>query len=181
MNRNQVGFFNRKMIYIYSFISSSGHVSRFTKVVSWLWKGRKDDNLEAIKKRFKVFVESTLPIVSYYESKGKLRKVRLWFFFFFSMIIIHYHHMFSSFFCLFVYSRSMLQNRARRFSRKLKIYFHLKLDKANEACARFIQTVFGIVINYYHCLVCLRRHRRLVIAEQNKTETFTCLVDLSYT
>lgn len=70
----------------------------------------------------------------------------------------------------------MLQNRARRFSRKLKIYFHLKLDKANEACARFIQTVFGIVINYYHCLVCLRRHRRLVIAEQNKTETFTCLV-----
>lgn len=40
-------------------------------------KGREDDNIETIKKRFKVFVESTLPIVSYYESKGKLRKVRI--------------------------------------------------------------------------------------------------------
>ncbi|RID47562.1 hypothetical protein BRARA_I04148 [Brassica rapa] len=38
-------------------------------------QGREDDNLETIKKRFKVFVESTLPIVSYYESKGKLRKI----------------------------------------------------------------------------------------------------------
>ncbi|KAG2258693.1 hypothetical protein Bca52824_077987 [Brassica carinata] len=49
-------------------------------------QGKEDDNLETIKKRFKVFVESTLPIVSYYESKGKLRKVRTWFFFF-SMIV----------------------------------------------------------------------------------------------
>ncbi|ESQ44064.1 hypothetical protein EUTSA_v10006205mg [Eutrema salsugineum] len=38
-------------------------------------QGREDDNIETIKKRFKVFVESTLPIVSYYESKGKLRKI----------------------------------------------------------------------------------------------------------
>ncbi|KAF3573243.1 hypothetical protein F2Q69_00062238 [Brassica cretica] len=38
-------------------------------------QGREDDNLETINKRFKVFVESTLPIVSYYESKGKLRKI----------------------------------------------------------------------------------------------------------
>ncbi|KAF8110784.1 hypothetical protein N665_0079s0098 [Sinapis alba] len=38
-------------------------------------QGREDNNLETIKKRFKVFVDSTLPIVSYYESKGKLRKI----------------------------------------------------------------------------------------------------------
>ncbi|KAL1190880.1 putative UMP-CMP kinase 1 [Cardamine amara subsp. amara] len=38
-------------------------------------QGREDDNIETIKKRFKVFVESTLPIASYYESKGKLRKI----------------------------------------------------------------------------------------------------------
>jgi UMP-CMP kinase len=38
-------------------------------------QGREDDNIETIKKRFKVFVESTLPIISYYESKGKLRKI----------------------------------------------------------------------------------------------------------
>ncbi|CAG7866035.1 unnamed protein product [Brassica rapa] len=51
-------------------------------------QGREDDNLETIKKRFKVFVESTLPIVSYYESKGKLRKVRVQFS---SMIILPSH------------------------------------------------------------------------------------------
>ncbi|KAJ8568324.1 hypothetical protein K7X08_027857 [Anisodus acutangulus] len=38
-------------------------------------EGREDDNIETIRKRFKVFMESTLPAVEYYESKGKLRKV----------------------------------------------------------------------------------------------------------
>ncbi|KAF3324805.1 Uridylate kinase [Carex littledalei] len=38
-------------------------------------QGREDDNVETIKKRFKVFIESTLPVVTYYEQRGKVRKV----------------------------------------------------------------------------------------------------------
>ncbi|CDP12937.1 unnamed protein product [Coffea canephora] len=38
-------------------------------------QGREDDNIETIKKRFRVFQESTLPLVNYYASKGKVRKV----------------------------------------------------------------------------------------------------------
>ncbi|XP_049376961.1 UMP-CMP kinase 3-like [Solanum stenotomum] len=38
-------------------------------------EGREDDNVETIRKRFKVFMESTLPTIEYYESKGKIRKV----------------------------------------------------------------------------------------------------------
>uniref|UniRef100_A0A0D6R251 adenylate kinase n=1 Tax=Araucaria cunninghamii TaxID=56994 RepID=A0A0D6R251_ARACU len=38
-------------------------------------QGRVDDNIETIRKRFKVFVESSLPVVDYYDSKGKVRKI----------------------------------------------------------------------------------------------------------
>ncbi|XP_078173419.1 UMP-CMP kinase 3-like isoform X2 [Carex rostrata] len=38
-------------------------------------QGREDDSVETIKKRFKVFTESTLPVVNYYEQRGKVRKV----------------------------------------------------------------------------------------------------------
>ncbi|PKI73719.1 hypothetical protein CRG98_005960 [Punica granatum] len=38
-------------------------------------QGREDDNIETIRKRFKVFVESSMPVVEYYESKGKVRKI----------------------------------------------------------------------------------------------------------
>ncbi|KAG6749219.1 hypothetical protein POTOM_046262 [Populus tomentosa] len=38
-------------------------------------QGREDDNIETIRKRFKVFLESSLPVVEYYDSKGKVRKV----------------------------------------------------------------------------------------------------------
>ncbi|KAL3571706.1 hypothetical protein D5086_025610, partial [Populus alba] len=37
-------------------------------------QGREDDNIETIRKRFKVFLESSLPVVEYYDSKGKVRK-----------------------------------------------------------------------------------------------------------
>lgn len=40
-------------------------------------KGREDDNIETIKKRFKVFMESSLPVIEYYNSKEKVRKVVL--------------------------------------------------------------------------------------------------------
>ncbi|OLL27167.1 Uridylate kinase isoform B [Neolecta irregularis DAH-3] len=37
--------------------------------------GREDDNIESIKKRFRTFVETTMPVVEYMESKGKVLKV----------------------------------------------------------------------------------------------------------
>ncbi|CAI0402885.1 unnamed protein product [Linum tenue] len=38
-------------------------------------KGREDDNIETIRKRFKVFLDSSLPVVEYYAAKGKVKKV----------------------------------------------------------------------------------------------------------
>ncbi|KVI00561.1 Adenylate kinase [Cynara cardunculus var. scolymus] len=37
--------------------------------------GRVDDNIDTIRKRFKVFVESSLSVIDYYNSKGKVRKI----------------------------------------------------------------------------------------------------------
>ena len=37
--------------------------------------GRADDNAESIKKRFKTFVETSMPVVNYFESQGKVVKV----------------------------------------------------------------------------------------------------------
>ncbi|XP_058111613.1 UMP-CMP kinase 4-like [Magnolia sinica] len=38
-------------------------------------QGRVHDNIETIRKRFKVFTESSLPVIEYYSSKGKVRKI----------------------------------------------------------------------------------------------------------
>ncbi|XP_008460054.1 UMP-CMP kinase 3-like isoform X1 [Cucumis melo] len=38
-------------------------------------QGRDDDNIETIRKRFKVFLQSSLPVVQYYESIGKVHKI----------------------------------------------------------------------------------------------------------
>ncbi|PHT95275.1 UMP-CMP kinase 3 [Capsicum annuum] len=38
-------------------------------------QGREDDNIETIRKRFKVYMESSLPVIEYYNSKGKVRKI----------------------------------------------------------------------------------------------------------
>jgi len=38
-------------------------------------EGRVDDNIETIRKRFKVFQESSMPVVSYYESLGKVKRI----------------------------------------------------------------------------------------------------------
>jgi UMP-CMP kinase len=40
-----------------------------------LTSGRADDNLESIKKRFKTFVETSMPVVDEFETKGKVVKV----------------------------------------------------------------------------------------------------------
>jgi len=37
--------------------------------------GRSDDNAESIKKRFKTFVETSMPVVDYFESEGRVVKV----------------------------------------------------------------------------------------------------------
>ncbi|KAF8379133.1 hypothetical protein HHK36_028562 [Tetracentron sinense] len=38
-------------------------------------QGREDDNIDTIRKRFKVFLESSLPVVEYYGAKGRVRKI----------------------------------------------------------------------------------------------------------
>ncbi|XP_048140928.1 UMP-CMP kinase 3-like isoform X2 [Rhodamnia argentea] len=38
-------------------------------------QGREDDNIETIRKRFKVFLESSLPVIEHYNAKGKVRKI----------------------------------------------------------------------------------------------------------
>ncbi|CAH1441032.1 unnamed protein product [Lactuca virosa] len=38
-------------------------------------QGRVDDNIETIRKRFKVFVDSSLAVIEYYNSKGKVKKI----------------------------------------------------------------------------------------------------------
>lgn len=37
--------------------------------------GRSDDNPESIKKRFKTFLETSMPVVEYFEGKGKVERV----------------------------------------------------------------------------------------------------------
>lgn len=38
--------------------------------------GRADDNKESIKKRFKTFVETSMPVVEYYENQGRVVKIK---------------------------------------------------------------------------------------------------------
>ncbi|GMH00663.1 hypothetical protein Nepgr_002502 [Nepenthes gracilis] len=38
-------------------------------------QGREDDNIETVRKRFKVYMESTLPVIEHYNSRGKVRKI----------------------------------------------------------------------------------------------------------
>jgi len=38
--------------------------------------GRSDDNAESIKKRFKTFIETSMPVVNYYEKEEKVVKVK---------------------------------------------------------------------------------------------------------
>ena len=38
--------------------------------------GRSDDNVESIQKRFKTFVETSMPVVDYFEKEGRVVKVR---------------------------------------------------------------------------------------------------------
>ena len=37
--------------------------------------GRSDDNEESIKKRFRTFVETSMPVVDYFEKGGKVEKI----------------------------------------------------------------------------------------------------------
>ena len=37
--------------------------------------GRADDNDEVIKKRFKTFIDTTMPVVNYFEAQGRVVKV----------------------------------------------------------------------------------------------------------
>lgn len=54
-------------------------------------KGREDDNIDTIRKRFKVYMESSLPVIEYYNSKGKVRKVMILLLLPFWMAFLHFH------------------------------------------------------------------------------------------
>ena len=38
-------------------------------------EGRTDDNIETIRKRFRVFIEQSMPVVQYYEKEGKVARL----------------------------------------------------------------------------------------------------------
>lgn len=38
-------------------------------------QGRSDDNIQTIKRRFKVFVEQSLPVITHYRDQGKCRTI----------------------------------------------------------------------------------------------------------
>ena len=38
--------------------------------------GRSDDNAETIRKRFRTFVEQSLPVIDHYEAKGKAHRIQ---------------------------------------------------------------------------------------------------------
>ncbi|VFQ68496.1 unnamed protein product [Cuscuta campestris] len=38
-------------------------------------QGREDDNIDTIRKRFNVYMESSLPVIEYYKSKGKVQRI----------------------------------------------------------------------------------------------------------
>ena len=37
--------------------------------------GRSDDNIESIKKRFRVFIDTSMPVVDAFEKQGKVEKI----------------------------------------------------------------------------------------------------------
>ncbi len=71
--------FHQQISSFYGFIFISFKycfVYRINQTVTVLGEqGRVDDNIETIRKRFKVFVESSIPVVDYYETSGKVNKV----------------------------------------------------------------------------------------------------------
>lgn len=65
----------RYVFYCASVISSNSEWYANQRKSVRLFQGRVDDNIETIRKRFKVFVESSVPVVEYYNSCGKVHKV----------------------------------------------------------------------------------------------------------
>ncbi|KAH8488887.1 hypothetical protein H0E87_024496 [Populus deltoides] len=67
LNRNQVTL-------LHILVAESLPMHLFTTFSVFL-KGRVDDNIETIGKRLKVYFETTLPVINYYNSKGKVQKI----------------------------------------------------------------------------------------------------------
>ena len=70
LNRNQVSL----ILFVAGGFTMEASLNRS---FSFLLQGRADDNPVTIEKRLKVFKESTLPVINYYSSKGKVQKVYL--------------------------------------------------------------------------------------------------------
>lgn len=67
----------RLTAWLFSGLSQNFILSNLFSASTCNMKGRVDDNAETIRKRFKVYSESTLPVINYYESNEKLQKATL--------------------------------------------------------------------------------------------------------
>ena len=71
LNRNEFSFVllkNGSVLFNFLMVISNSYLF-------WIIKGRDDDNIETIKKQFNVFLESSLPVITYYDANRKVRKV----------------------------------------------------------------------------------------------------------
>lgn len=69
LGRNQVCFITNPLCFFFS------HKKPIFQYFLLCFQGRVDDNIETIKKRFRTFVDSSLPVIEYYTSKDKVKKV----------------------------------------------------------------------------------------------------------
>lgn len=97
LNRNQVRLSNYFEDFICLFYLDFHYIFAYIYILFLSWpfwlemKGREDDNIDTIRKRFKVFLESSLPVVEHYNSKGKVRKVILQYFIYVSFLTLFLH------------------------------------------------------------------------------------------
>lgn len=97
---------------------------------SVILKGRVDDNIQAIPKRFQVYFESTLPVIDYYSSKGKVQKVIFIIKFYIARTdAVENLHLICPFFFLFVsFLRLMLKGLLKRCLKQSRVSSSISVE-----------------------------------------------------
>lgn len=130
----------------------------------WVMKGREDDNIETIRKRFKVFLESSLPVIEHYNSREKVRKVVFYCCSDFDIFNFwnFYEHLSWYTFCALIH-RLMLQGLLKRFLSLLKLFLPQKMRRytiavlglINRSCFRltffFLLILCGVCRLFDYC------------------------------
>ncbi|SPT16902.1 unnamed protein product [Triticum aestivum] len=73
LGRNEVSFFTYVLMFGLCILIKT--TLFLFPTICIILQGRVDDNIETIRKRFKVFVESSLPVIEYYDAKDKVKKI----------------------------------------------------------------------------------------------------------